>query len=158
MALKLKYDGKQFLAAGIVLMAVGIFSAIFGIVQRTNFEDMKQWPVVRADVTKVVEHYKEGSMARPGNMFDIDYYTFTVEFTVGDNTYSKVYSSEIFSRLIHPEEKYDMKYNPKDHGEAYIDSRMPKSVDYYWYGVLCGAIGIPVFFFAFDKKKTQKIR
>ena len=156
--LKLKYDGKQFLAAGIVLMAVGIFSAIFGIVQRTNFNNMEQWPVIRADVTEVVEYYKNGSLARPGNMFDIDHYIFTVAYTVDGKAYSKVYSSEIFSRLIAPEGSYDMIYNPKDPGEAYLASKPPKSVDYYWYGVLCGAIGIPVFFFAFERKKTQKRR
>ena len=154
--MKLKYDGKQFLMAGIALMAVGIFSAVFGIVQRANFESMKSWPVVRADVTKVVEDYKEGSLARRGNMFDIDNYIFTVEYTVDGNTYSKVYSSEIFSRLIKPEDAYDMIYNPKDPGEAYLASKPPKSNDYYWYGVICGALGIPVFFFAFKRNKTQK--
>lgn len=155
---KLRYGGKQYLIAGIMLMAVGIFGAVFGLVNKANFDSMKSWPVIRADVTEVVEHYKEGSMARPGNMFDIDYYIFKVAYTVEGNTYSKVYSSKVFSRLISPENSYDMIYNPKDPGEAYIASIAPTSSGYYWYGVICGAFGIPVFLFAFEKKKTQKKR
>ena len=155
-SVKLRYDGKQFLAAGIVLIAVGIFSAVFGIVQRNNFESMKQWPVIRADVTEIKEIYKDGSLARPGNINDIDSYIFKVAYTVDGNAYSKVYSSEIFSRLIYPEDNYDMIYNPKDPGEAYLASKPPESNNYYWIGVIAGALGIPVLCNAFQRKKTSK--
>ena len=149
-------NGQQKLAAGIILVAIGVFSTINGIAQKNNIDSMKRWPVIRADVTEVIEVYKDGSSARPGNMLDIDNYTFKVEYTVDDNTYLKVFSSERSSELTYPDEAYEIIYNPKDPDEAYLASDPPENKNYYWIGMIAGVIGIILLYFAFERKEKKK--
>jgi len=138
------YDGKQFLAAGIILLAIGIFSAIFGFAQINNFNEMKQWPVIKAEITQTYENYSDE------NSKHIEDYTIHVSYSVDGGSFARVFTTKQIPAQI------EVAYSPSNPSEAYLASDMPESDDFYWLGVIAGIIGIPVFIFAFEVEKTQK--
>ena len=147
--MSLKYDGKSTLAAGIVLLTVGIFAVVFGFIQRENFDSIKRWPVVNAAVTKVYENYYERD-----NISYTENYTIHLRFMVDNKFYYRAFTIEVYS----DEGFMNLLYNPKNPTEAYLASDPPESGDYYFYGVIFLGLGFAVFFNAFERKKKQKTK
>ena len=143
----LKYNGKQTMIAGIFVLVIGVGAIIFGLSRSANFEAMKSWPVVQADVIRLIENYSEDEDGRR----HLEDYTVHVEFTLDGNTYSRAHNTR-----VHPGKAIEVSYNPKNPVQSHLTADPPKSSDFYYIGAICLVIGLALFFFAFDYKKTNK--
>ena len=154
--MSLKYNGKQTLAAAIVLLVIGTFAVVFGIVQKVNFENIKRWPVAKAEVTKVFEHYydNDNDPMHKGNAYYIESYTVHLSFAIDGKSYSRAFT--IPKNMYSNENAMSVLYNPKNPVEAYLKSDPPESKDYYYYGAIFIVLGLLVFFSAFEKNKPKK--
>ena len=145
--MKLKYNGKQTMIAGIFVLVIGIGAIVFGVSRSANFEEMKSWPVVQADVIRLIENYKEDEDGRQR----LEDYTVHVEFTLDGNAYSRAHNTK-----VRPGRTIDVSYNPQNPVQSHLTSDPPKSSDFYYIGAIFLVIGLVLFFFAFDYKKTNK--
>jgi len=144
---KLKYNGKQTMIAGIFVLVIGIGAIVFGVLRRANFEEMKSWPVVHADVIRLIENYKEDEDGRRY----LEDYTVHVEFILDGNAYSRAHNTK-----THPGRTIEVSYNPHNPVQSHLTSNPPTSSDFYYIGAVFVILGLVLFFFAFDYKKTNK--
>jgi len=134
--------------AGIFVLVIGIGAVVFGLSQRANFEAMKSWPVVQANVIRLIENYSEDEDT--GRQY-LEDYTVHVEITLDGNTYSRAHNTK-----THPGETIGVSYNPKNPVQSHLTADPPKSADFYYIGAICLVIGLALFFYAFDYKKANK--
>ena len=144
----LKNNGKQTIIAGIFVLAIGIGAVVFGLSQRANMEAMKSWPTIQADVTRLIENYVVDEDTGRQHLED---YTVHVEFTLDGNTYSRAHNTR-----IQPGRTIEVSYNPQNPVRSHLSSNPPASSDFYYIGAICLVIGLLLFFFSFDYKKTKK--
>jgi len=144
----LKYNGKQQIIAGIFVLVIGIGAIVFGLSQRANFEAMKSWPVVQADVIRLIENYIEDEDT--GRQY-IEDYTVHVEFTVDGNSYSRAHNVR-----VRPGSTIAVSYDPQNPVRSHLTADPPTSSDFYYIGAVFLLIGLLLFFFAFDYKKIKK--
>ena len=144
----LKYNGKQTMIAGILVLAIGAGAIVFGLLQRANFEAMKSWPVVQADITRLLENYTVDEDT--GRQY-LEDYTVHVEFTVDGNTYTRAHNTR-----VQPGSMIAVSYNPQNPVQSHLTADPPTSSDFYYIGAVFLILGLILFFFAFDYKKTKK--
>ena len=144
----LKYNGKQLIIAGIFVLVIGVGAIVFGLSQRANFEAMKSWPVVQADVIRLIENYSEDEDT--GRQY-LEDYTVHVEFMLDGNAYSRAHNTR-----VRPGGTIEVSYNPRNPGQSHLTADPPTSSDFYYIGAVFLILGLLLFFFAFDYKKTNK--
>jgi len=144
----LKYNGKQIMIAGIFVLVIGVGAIVFGLSQRASFEAMKSWPVVQADVIRLLENYTEDEDTGRQHIKD---YTVHVEFTLDGNSYSRAHNTG-----VRPGRTIEVSYNPRNPVQSHLTANPPTSSDFYYIGAVFLIIGLILFFFAFDYKKSNK--
>ena len=146
--MSLKYNGKQTMIAGIFVLVIGIGAIVFGVSRIANFEAMKSWPVVQADVIRLIENYTED---RDTGRRHLEDYTVHVEFVLDGNAYTRAHNTR-----VHPGRTIAVSYNPQNPVQSHLTSNPPTSSDFYYIGAIFLILGLVLFFYSFDYKKTNK--